>query len=182
MSVLPDFKSEWLDVGNGVLLRAEREYITAADLLANLREYDMIEINLLYPEKHLVAVDIGVKPRIIHQDGQDNVVLLGQVSTLQRFSKMIQFQCDCLDRVNQDYYTLSLGVSRKAPHEASMRICASPQPIEDFGAPPPDMEAAFAAFLLRCIQGKPLRNSHWAWRGYFIIYFLDLDVNWHTSF
>lgn len=152
MSFVPTEK--WLDVGNGVLLRAEREYIAAADLLANLREYDMIEINLLYPEEHPVAVDIGVKPRIIHQDGQDNVVLLGQVSTLQCFSKMIQFRCNCLDRVNQDYYTLSLGISRKAPHGASMRICASPQPIKNFGAPPPDMEAAFAAFFAKMHPGK----------------------------
>lgn len=152
MSFVPTEK--WLDVGNGVLLRAEREYITAADLLANLREYDMIEINLLYPERHLVAVDIGVKPRIIHQDGQDNVVLLGQVSTLQRFPKMIQFRCNCLDRVNQDYYTLSLGISRKTPHGASMRICASPQPIKNFGAPPPDMKAAFADFFAKMHPGK----------------------------
>ncbi len=153
MSFVPTGK--WADVGNGILLRTDqKKYIAAKDLLVSLREYDMMEIKLLHPEEHPVAVDIGVKPRIIHQDGQDDVILLGQVSTLQRFSKMIQFQCDCLDRVNQDYYTLSLGISCKAPHGASMRICASPQPIEDFGAPPPDMDAAFAAFFAKMHPGK----------------------------
>lgn len=154
MSFLPDFKSEWVDVGNGVLLRTERKYITAKDLLAGLREYDMVEINLLHPEKHLVAVDTGIKPRIIHQTGQDNVVLLGQVSTLQCFSKAIQFRCNCLDKINHDYYTMSLGISCEAPHKASLRLCASPQPIKNFGAPPPDMRAAFADFFAKMHPGE----------------------------
>lgn len=152
MSFVPAKK--WMDVGNGILLRTDREYITAKDLLVDLREYDMMEINLLHPDKHPVAVDIGVKPRVIRQGSQGNVVLLGQVSTLQRFPKMFQIQCDCFDEINNDYYTMSLGISRKAPHGASLRICASPQPIKDFGAPPPDMEAAFADFFAKMHPGK----------------------------
>lgn len=138
---------KWADVGNGILLRTDRKkYITAEDLLVSLREYNMMEIKLLHPENHPVAVDTGVKPRIIRQANRHSVVLLAQISILQRFPKMLQIQCDCFDEINNDYYTVSLGISRKAPHGASLRICASPQPIENFGAPPPDMDAAFAAF------------------------------------
>ena len=144
MSFVPTAK--WMDVGNGILLRTDREYIAAKDLLAGLREYDMMEIKLLHPKDHPVAVDIGVKPHVIKQANRNNVVLLAQISTLQCFPKMLQIQCDCFDKINNDYYTMSLGISHEAPHGTSIRICASPQPIEDFGAPPPDMDAAFAAF------------------------------------
>lgn len=152
MSFVPTGK--WADVGNGILLRTDREYIAAKDLLVSLREYDMMEIKLLHPENHPVAVDIGVKPRIIKQANWNSVVLLAQISTLQRFPKMFQIQCDCFDKINDDYYTILLGISRKAPHGASLRICASPQPIENFGAPPPDMDAAFADFFAKMHPGK----------------------------
>lgn len=125
---------EWADVGNGILLRTDRKkYIAAKDLLVSLREYDMMEIKLLHPENHPVAVDTGVKPRIIKQANRHSVVLLAQISTLQRFPKMLQM---------------------RAPHGASLRICASLQPIENFGAPPPDMDAAFADFFAKMHPGK----------------------------
>lgn len=146
--------NEWMDVGNGILLRTDREYIVTKDLLVGLREYDMMEINLLHPENHPVAVDIGVKPRVIQQTNQNNVVLLAQISTLQCFPKMLQMRCNCFNEINNDYYTMSLGISHEAPHGASLRICASPQPIKNFGAPPPDMDAAFADFFAKMHPGK----------------------------
>ena len=148
MSFVPTGK--WADVGNGILLRTDqKKYIAAKDLLASLREYDMMEIKLLHPENHQVAVDTGVKPRIIKQANRHSVVLLAQISILQRFPKMLQMRCNCFDEINNDYYTMSIGISHEAPHGASLRICASLQPIENFGAPPPDMEAAFAAFAAK---------------------------------
>ena len=153
MSFVPTGK--WADVGNGILLRTDqKKYIAAKDLLVSLREYDMMEIKLLHPENHPVAVDTGVKPRIIKQANRHSVVLLAQISTLQRFPKMLQMRCNCLDEINNDYYTMSLGISHEAPHGASLRICASLQPIENFGAPPPDMDAAFADFFAKMHPGK----------------------------
>ena len=77
MSFVPTDK--WMDVGNGILLRTDREYIAAKDLLAGLRECDMMEIKLLHPKDHPVAVDIGVTPHVIKQANRNNVVLLAQI-------------------------------------------------------------------------------------------------------
>lgn len=140
--------TKWMDVGNGILLRNQsKTYISVRNFLNCLTDYDMIEINLLHPKDFLVAVDTGVKPRTIQQAGQDNVVLVGQVTTLQRFKKTIQLRCNCFDEINQEYYTMTLVIRRKAPHKASVKLCDCPQPIQNFGAPAPDMQAAFAAFF-----------------------------------
>lgn len=147
MSLEPT-NERWMDVGNSVLLRnRSRTYISVQGFLDSLTEYDMIEINLLCPEDFLVAVDTGIEPRIIRQSGQDNVILLGQITTLQRFKKTIQLRCNCFDEINQEYYTMTLVIRRKAPHKASVKLCDCPQPIQNFGAPAPDMKAAFAAFF-----------------------------------
>lgn len=146
MSLEPTIQ-KWVDVGNGILLRnRSKTYISICDFLNRLTDYDMIEINLLHPEDFLVAVDIGVKPRTIQQAGQDNVVLTGQITTLQRFEKTMQLRCNCFDEINRSYYTMTMSIRREAPHRASMKISTSP-PIKNFGAPAPDMKAAFAAFF-----------------------------------
>jgi len=147
----------WLDVGGGILLRYHNErgkkYTVIRDFLEELREYDMLEINLLHPDNRPVAVDIGSKPRIIQQKGQSNAVLLGQIATLQHFPTMLQMLCHCFDEINNKYYIAELGINLDAPHEASLKLSAC-LPVKNFGAPPPDMKAAFAAYFAKMHPGK----------------------------
>ena len=166
MSFVPTGK--WADVGNGILLRTDqKKYIAAKDLLVSLREYDMMEIKLLHPENHPVAVDTGVKPRIIKQANRHSVVLLAQISTLQRFPKMLQMRCNCFDEINNDWALATKH--RMEPHYESVPAYS---PSKILALRRRIWMQLLQIFLPRCIQGKPLQNSFRAWRGHFYLLFI----------
>lgn len=133
----------WIDVGD-ILIRGQKPARNFNEFVAGLAEYDMLELDLLHPENSPVAVDTGVAPYVIRQGEQSNVVLKAQISELHRFEKNLQLRCDCYDQINNRWYVAELAFRNESSHEASIILKGS-QPIKDFGAPAPDMKAAFQA-------------------------------------
>ena len=133
----------WIKASEDIWLRLTSRQVTSLnELLEQIREYDMLELNLLAPKQLPVAVDTGIMPRIITQRDWPNVELFAQVAELHAFPKVIQLRCDCFDAINQDWYVAEMAIGRQAPNDVSIQLKAS-QPIKNFGRPAPDMDAAF---------------------------------------
>lgn len=141
----------WIDAGNGVFLQCQDHQKNASDLatlFANIKEREMIYIKLLQPERFPIAVDTGVRPYFF----APGTVLLAQVSDLRASTGWIRLDCDCRDEAKNQWYTMEIAIYRDDPSMTDIKTTARLQPIKNFGAPAPNMQAAFAEFHRRMLH------------------------------
>ena len=137
----------WIDAGNGILLKnnsTSSPNENTLDLVAfcvSLCDHDMITIKLQNPELSPVAVDTGINPYIL----QHGTVLNAQISDLRKAAKFILLKCNCCDKNHDKWYTVRISINRSDPSRTEAKITAC-LPIANFGAPAPDLDAAFRQF------------------------------------
>lgn len=126
------------------------------DLFSSIKDYDTLEILLLKPERFPVAIDTGVKPRILRQAGRHGVKLEAEVTEVHRFPTMLEIKFGCYDRINDCWYNADLAVEYSIPYNPSLKLTAGPE-LSNFGKPAPvsEMQSAFEVLYHKLHPNNP---------------------------
>lgn len=141
--ILPeDIPENWIDIGGEILLGKFQNNEKLEDFLSNLQGYDKLFIKFLQPDFYKVAVDTGVKPYTMRQEGRDFVLLEAQVGEVHKYTSILEVICNCHDWINEKWFSMQLAIDWEPLVLNSIKIMER-GPVENFGGAAPDMDEAF---------------------------------------